>query len=109
MELFWHILDRGSIHFTASTTLVLMVAVLIRAAWRQGRYTVLSQWMPRGMRQTLVVSGLVVWSLSILREASDVAHGQPLVKAFTDNFSWLVGVCFSCWALYRWRFFDWED
>lgn len=103
MELFWHILDRGSIHFTASTTLVLMVAVLIRL---RAKY---SKWLPKSLTQTLVLSALIVFVVATLREAYDVSNGQPLIKAFTDYISWLLGTGVGAWGLYRFRYFSWED
>jgi hypothetical protein len=36
-----------------------------------------------------------------MREPMDVAHGQLLVKVFTDWISWAAGFSVAAWALYR--------
>jgi hypothetical protein len=44
-----------------------------------------------------------------MREAWDVANGQPLVKVVTDYMSWLLGTGFGAWGLHRWHYFTWEE
>jgi hypothetical protein len=50
-----------------------------------------------------IVTGILLFSITATREAWDVAHGQPLIKAFTDYASWIVGAGFSAWGLYRFK------
>ena len=99
-----HIVERIIIHFTSATSLVLMLAVLLRYLGR--RFP--SPWLPVSMNQTLVYAALGVFAISTLREAWDVAGGQPLVKAATDYASWLLGTGFAAWGLYRWHHFRWN-
>ena len=99
-----HIIDRGLIHFTASTTLVLMLAVLLRIWYRRTRSTCL----PRTMHQTQLTASLLLFAFSTLREPYDVYMGQSLIKAICDFISWALGILFADWALHRWRYFDWE-
>jgi hypothetical protein len=101
----WHIIDRFVIHFTAATSLVLMLAIGFRYLSRRSK----SAWFPHSMHQTLVYAAMTVFAMSTLREALDVANGQPLAKAFTDYASWLLGTGFAAWGLYRWHYFRWED
>jgi hypothetical protein len=101
----WHILDRCAIHFASATSLVLMLAIAYRYAYRRTQ----SPWLPHSMPETLVYSGLTLFAASTLREAWDVANGQSVLKAFTDYLSWLLGSGFGVWGLYRWHYFKWED
>lgn len=99
-----HIIDRAIIHFTAATSLVLSVAVGLRFLAHKTK----SRWFPRSMHQTLVFAALMVFSISTLREAYDVANGQPPFKAVADYFSWLLGTGFGAFGLYRWYYYTWE-
>jgi hypothetical protein len=96
MDLLLHILDRFFIHFFASTSLVLLAATGVRVAAKK-----LPRFAPPYWMHQLVIAALLVFAFSTLREAVDVAHGQPLVKAFTDYASWLLGSGVSVWAIYR--------
>lgn len=98
------IMERASIHFASATSLVMITAVWVRFLQRKTH----SKWLPKSMYQTLIYAGLTVFAISTMREAYDVAHGQPLVKAFTDYASWLVGTGFGAWGLYRWHHFRWS-
>lgn len=92
----WHILERFVIHFTSATSLVLVMFMLLRSLARHG-YT---NWLPT-WRASLIVAALFVFAVSTTREAYDVANGQPLVKAFTDYASWLLGCGVAAWGLTR--------
>jgi len=102
MSEFLHILDRASIHFTASCSLVLMFAVLLH--WLRKKCS----WLPNTMQVILVWSALVVCLIAFVREPFDVAAGQSTTKAVTDYVSWFLGTGFSCFGLYRWKYFTWE-
>ncbi len=95
MELLGHILERFVIHFFASTSLVVGVYFLILFLMR--RFKDYTQFLP------LAMAALVVFAFASLREAVDVSNGQPLVKAFTDYASWLLGCGASAWGIYRLR------
>ena len=104
MTEFLHILDRFLIHFTAATSLGLMLAIGYRYAYKRTR----SQWLPHSMPETLVYAGMTLFAVAILREAWDVGQGQSVIKAFCDYLSWLLGAGFGVWGLYRWHYFGWE-
>lgn len=93
-----HIVDRFIIHFFSSAGLVLATAHGIRVLTKILRNT---DWLPAEWKMRLVLSGLLVFAFSTLREAHDIANGQPLIKAYTDYASWLLGCGFSVWGLYR--------
>ena len=103
MSEFLHIIDRATIHFTSATSLVLSIAIGIRFASKK------TKWLPRSLPQVLLLSAMTVFAISTLREAYDVAHGQSLVKAFTDYASWLAGTGCAAWGLYRWSYFGWDS
>lgn len=103
MTEFWHIIDRFRIHFASATSLVLAFSIGIRFARKKTR----SKWLPATMYQTLIYAGLVLFSWTTLREPFDVYHGQTVTKAVFDFISWLSGIAFGIWGLYRWRYFDW--
>mgnify|MGYP001610261558 CR=1 FL=1 len=90
MSLFLHILERALLHIVASTFLVVAAYFFNRFAQRKW-----PEWIPIG------VAGLLVFSLIPLREAYDVGAGQPVIKALTDQLSWLLGTAGSAYAIYR--------
>ena len=92
----WHILERFFIHVFASASLVLGSTWLIRVVAKK-----LPRFVPAHWMHQLVLAALLVFAFSTLREAYDVAQGQPLVKAFTDYASWLLGCGGSVWLIYR--------
>lgn len=104
MEPLLHIIDRFTIHFAASTTLLLALAV----GWRYLARKVKSAWFPKDMIQTLIYAGVSVLFIALTREYIDLARGQSLVKAISDAISWFTGIGFGIWGLYRWYFFKWE-
>lgn len=91
-----HILDRFAVHFFASMSLVLLAFFAVRHFTPKAR-----GWLPDEWKEQLALAGLLVFAFSTLREAWDVAHGQTLLKAFTDYASWLLGCGGSVWGLYR--------
>lgn len=104
MELLGQILDRGIIHFFASCGVVMgvfMVLLMLR------RRHLTKDWLPDSLKSTLVLAALTVFAFSTLREAVDVHNGQPLVKAFTDYASWLLGVVVASWGVYRIGMLPW--
>jgi hypothetical protein len=74
----------------------------LRRHWAKG-------WLPTNVGGRLLLSGFIVFGLTATREAVDVANGQPLVKAFTDYASWLIGLGLGIWATYRLIWLTWED
>lgn len=94
-----HILERATIHFFSSMSLVMLAFFGLRTAARKSR----SAWIPAAWRQQLLIAAIAIFAASTLREAYDVANGQPLVKAFTDNLSWLAGCGCAAWGLYRFK------
>lgn len=100
----WHILDRFTIHFFASTSLVLLATFALAWLDRRPPSAQLSLFVPSTVPSRLTLAAALVWALSMLREGWDVAHGQTLLKAGADHLSWLLGVGVSAWGLYRfWR------
>lgn len=83
-------IERAVIHFFSNTALVFGAFWLVRVTQRRW-----PKHLPLGTAALLVFTG------AALREAWDVAHGQPLWKAFTDYLSWFLGCAFSAWLLYR--------
>ena len=105
MQEFLHILDRGSIHFCAATTLVLTLTVFFRIWYRKTK----NKWLPRTMHQTMMYASFTLFMIEAKREPYDVYMGQSVTKAFTDFASWMVGIAYGDWGLHRWRFFNWEE
>lgn len=101
MNLFLNIIERGVIHFFSSFSIVVMVFFALRYGYLK---------LPKVRRffeyqisynHFIVASALLVFAFSTLREAYDVAHGQHLVKAFTDYTSWFLGTGCSAFGIYR--------
>lgn len=93
-----YILDRSITHIFASTLLVSVVFFILQS-WYRRRY--FYGWVPNNVKERLVLSGLFVFGGAAAREVIDVYRGQPLIKAFTDHLSWLVGILISLWCIYR--------
>jgi hypothetical protein len=94
-----NIIERFVIHFFCSCGIVLIVYFLISFIDRKYKIT----WIPDDLQPRLLLSAVLVFAFSTLREAYDVSHGQLLAKAFTDYLSWLLGVGVSVFGLYRFR------
>jgi hypothetical protein len=92
-----YIFERFVIHFFAACSLVL--CAYFGFSWLVREYGF--EFIPVGLQARLAFSALFVWSLSTLREAYDVAHGQPLKKAYFDYLSWFLGCACAAWGLYR--------
>ncbi|MCI0352577.1 MAG: hypothetical protein L0Z53_24420 [Acidobacteriales bacterium] len=99
MELALHIVERFTLHLASSTSLVLALAFLLR--WLKRRFR--TEWLSEVPAVQLTVAALLVFAFSTLREAYDVANGQPLVKVAFDYASWLIGAGASAYGLFRWR------
>ena len=97
MNELWHILERAMIHFFSATSLVLVVFMLLRSLARRKA----ARWLPTSWKASLVMAALLVFAISTMREAYDVANGQVLVKAFTDYISWCAGCGVAVWGLFR--------
>ena len=97
-----HLIDRFTIHFFASMSLLMLAFFAFRTAARKSK----SAWLPKEWRQHLLFAAIAVFAVSTLREAWDVGHGQTIVKAFADYFSWLAGCGVSAWGLYRFKVSD---
>jgi hypothetical protein len=99
MTLFLHILDRFVIHLASATSLVMAATFAIMYLRR--RVADSQQWIPANFNSQLMIAALAVFAFSTMREAYDVSVGQPLVKAFTDYASWIIGTGVGAWGLYR--------
>ena len=96
----WHILERSIIHIFASGGAVLAVLFALRYFLRRRP----TSWLPQQIPQQIVFAAVCVFAGSALREAWDVAHGQSLLKAATDHFSWAIGLTGTALGLIRvWR------
>lgn len=104
--MFVHVIERFLIHFTAAPALLLIASIALRF-WARKKPN--SMFPPRTMEQTLLYGAVIAFALTALREAFDVANGQPLFKAPIDYVSWLLGLGVAVWGLYRWRYFSWEQ
>lgn len=90
MSLLLHILDRSIIHIFSSAAVYLLAYFGLGYAFRKS-----VAWTMRVL-PALVAIGFIGW-----REAYDVAHGQPLLKAYTDYASWTIGMGLAIWGLQR--------
>ncbi len=86
------ILERGFLHIFMACSFYLIAFFALHCAMKR--------WPKRTLQivPALLAAGFIGW-----REAYDVAHGQPLVKAFTDYSSWLIGMALAVWGLQRYR------
>lgn len=85
-----HILDRAFIHIFSATAVYLIAFMALRYALRRN-----AKWTVK-IVPALIAIGFIGW-----REAYDVAHGQPLIKAYTDYASWTIGMTLAIWGLKR--------
>lgn len=100
-----HILERFIIHLFSAMGLVVGTFFGLQSLHRRLK----SSWLPANIGGRLLLAGLLVFGLTAMREAWDVANGQPLVKAFTDYASWLIGLGLGIWATYRLIWLDWRQ
>lgn len=98
----WHSIERALIHFGASAFLVLAVYFALGVWSRHNRKAAI--WIPAGGPQLLLVSSLLVWAITGIREPYDVSVGQTVGKAFSDIASWALGLGCAAWGLYRFYF-----
>jgi hypothetical protein len=96
-----HILERALLHFVSSTFLVIASFIALRYWYRTNRKAAL--WLGTE-RASLVIAALGVFAIAALREPYDVWAGGPVVKSYTDFFSWFTGCAVSAWGVYRLRF-----
>jgi len=100
-----HILERFGLHFVSSA--FVMLAFYFVYDWLKRKYDIL--WLPGGndnvgLKQELIVIGLLVACLFPLREPYDLYFGNNgIVKCYTDTLSWWVGAFVSGWGLYRFK------
>jgi hypothetical protein len=100
MNLFLHILFRFGLHFLAAGFISACTYAVCSWLWRK------LDWPLRRQAQQvvfLIFTCLPVALIPSLREAFDVAAGQPILKAATDYVSWFAGTGFMAWLLYRIR------
>ena len=93
-----HMLERFVIHFASSGMLVMITYFLLRSLWRRLVWRILEK------RQAVVFAVICAVPTAFippLREAFDVAAGQPLLKAVTDYISWFAGAGVASWLAYR--------
>ncbi len=86
------ILERGFTHVLMSGSVYLFAFFALHFAMKR--------WPKRTMQivPALLAAAFIGW-----REAFDVAHGQPEIKAYTDYASWLFGMALAIWGLTRFR------
>lgn len=102
-----HIVERFIIHMFSAMGLVVGVFFGLQSLNRRQK---MNGWMPSNIGGRLVLAGLLVFGVTAMREAYDVAvGGQPLIKAFTDYASWLIGLTLGVWAAYRLIWLQWKD
>lgn len=94
-----HALDRAIIHFFSSAGVCLCAFFALHYVQRRKQWP----WLPSLVQPQLLFVAVCVFAGTALREAYDVAQGQPLWKAFSDNLSWLCGCAVSVWGLWRFR------
>lgn len=87
-----HILDRAALHILMGAGVYLIAFFIMRWAMRRNPE------LMRDVIPAMLAAGFIGW-----REAWDVGHGQPLVKAFTDYASWIIGTGLATWGLRRFR------
>lgn len=92
-----HIITRFLLHFGA--TGILVPAVTLGLLWLRRRLR--TSWLPAEYLPNLLLAAAAIGLLPAFREAYDVANGQPLFKAFTDNVSWVGGAALSAFLTYR--------
>lgn len=98
--MFLHILARTWLHFVSSILITGGVFMTIRfACRRRWRY---AGWLPERRRSQLLLAAVCWPGWVVIRESWDVLHGQPAIKAWFDDASWLVlGSFLGAWLLYR--------
>ncbi len=84
-----HIAERSFLHFFMSGTVYLISYLVLRACMAGN-----PDWTLR------IVPGLIAVGFIGWREAYDVSKGQPLLKAYTDYASWLLGTVLAIALLY---------
>ncbi len=95
-----HIIIRFFLHFISSAFFVLATYLYAQWEWRR------LGWYIRGRRAAMVfavICSLPTAFIPPLREAFDVAAGQPVLKAVTDYISWFLGSSMASWMIYRLR------
>lgn len=101
-----HIVERSIIHLFSAMGAVVCAFFALQTLYRRLDN---NSWLPSNIGGRLLLAGLIVFGITAMREAWDVANGQPLIKAFTDYASWLVGLGLGIWATYRLIWLAWED
>lgn len=101
-----HIVERFIIHMFSAMGLVVGVFFGLQSLNRRQK---MNGWMPSNIGGRLVLSGLLVFGVTAMREAWDVHNGQSVIKAFTDYASWGIGLALGIWATYRLIWLDWRD
>ena len=99
MTEFTHILDRMTIHFFASSGVVLLSFFVLHFVQRKKQW----EWLPSMTQPQLILVAVSVFAASALREAWDVSAGQSVGKAIADYCSWAAGVTCAVWGLWRFR------
>ncbi len=87
-----HIIERALTHILMSGSVYLIGFFALHWAMRKN-----------AKRTMQILPGLLCAALIGWREAYDVAQGQPLLKAYTDYASWLIGMALAIWGLARYR------
>ena len=108
MELFGHIISRGFLHFICSPFVVMSLFFFLNFLGRKLRNPVIHSFLSERYGVTLVICVILTCLLVFFREPGDVASGQPLVKAYTDFFSWFSGSSVSAWGIYRLIRMEWN-
>jgi hypothetical protein len=95
-----YVIERFLLHFAWSVIITggvfMIIRMLLRRNWKY------SKWLPVTILPQLFLAGVIWPGFFVCREAWDVLNGQPIIKAITDDLSWLVaGSLIGIWLLYR--------
>jgi len=107
IEMIQHAFWRGVLHFVSSGSLLMMSFFFFDWLRRRKKFRI-REFLPQNIGGVLTMAALFVFACSTLREPLDVHNGQPIRKAPTDFFSWLLGLGIHAWAVYRLIVMRWE-
>lgn len=92
-----HLVERFLIHFASSAFFILGSWLLSRWGWRKLGWSVTTA---SQLLAFTIICAMPTALIPPLREAFDVAAGQPLLKAVTDYISWFSGAAVASFFLY---------
>ena len=91
-----HVIERFIIHIFSGASVVLI------ALWGFWIIERKIKWFPelRGW-MFYIFPSLIAFTFISFREVFDVANGGPVIKSLTDWTSWLIGLVFAVYTIYR--------